>query len=146
MGGLTEPASLISIHPMDAADTRPLRQRILRPHQLAAELVYEGDAEGLHLGAFDLGGRLLGIASFLTPAQGVWRLRGMAVVEELRGRGIGRALIEHAHAHLAGRLQGIWCNARTHACGFYERLGFVRCGDAFELPGIGEHYRMEWRG
>ncbi len=139
-------SSLVGIHPIPAESTRPMRQSVLRPHQQAHELVYEGDAEGLHLGAFDLGGQLLGIVSFLTPEQGVWRLRGMAVVEASRGRGIGRALIEHAHAHLGTRLQGIWCNARTRACGFYERLGFEPVGEAFELPGIGPHYRMEWRG
>ncbi len=134
---------LIAIRVVGAAATRPLRQRILRPHQRAEELVYDGDDEGLHLAAFD-GDTLVGVASFLTPAAGVWRLRGMAVVPACRGLGVGRALLEHARVGLAAA-RGIWCNARSSARGFYERMGFAVSGEEFELPGIGPHYRMEWR-
>jgi hypothetical protein len=35
-----------------------------------------------------------------------------------------------------------WCNARAGSFGFYERFGFRRDGEPFELPDIGPHYRM----
>jgi hypothetical protein len=37
----------------------------------------------------------------------------------------------------------VWCNARTPAVGFYEKLGFSTIGEEFELPPIGPHYLME---
>ena len=36
----------------------------------------------------------------------------------------------------------VWCNARTTACGFYEKLGFEKSGPEFEIPGIGKHFIM----
>ena len=36
----------------------------------------------------------------------------------------------------------IWCNARTHAAGFYARHGFRTQGGVFDIPTAGPHYRM----
>lgn len=139
-----------TIRPIPAAQTRPLRQRVLRPHQPPEAMVYPGDdaADTLHLGAF-VDGALVGIASLYReppPGEvdpGAWRLRGMAVTPEAQGGGHGRALLEACLVH--ARRQGgtrVWCNARTTASGFYTRLGFLVQGDVFELPGIGPHHLM----
>ena len=67
----------------------------------------------------------------------------MATLPEVRGRGYGGLLlercIEHAVNHGDRRM---WCNARAGAVGFYRRYAFRTSGDAFEIPGIGEHYLM----
>ena len=138
----------IEVRPIDAAATRPLRQRILRPGQAPDELVYPGDdaPDSLHVGAF-AGAELLGVASIyqqspegrpVRPTD--WRLRGMAVVPEARRRGVGAALLaaceRHARAHGAHR---VWFNARIDAMPFYEALGYEGIGEAYELPGIGVH-------
>ena len=139
--------------------TRPLRRAILRPHQTLAEMVYPGDdaPTTAHFAAL-AGERVVGSASiyrepppdrFLAglppgsePAR-AWRLRAMAVSEDLRGRGVGAALLaacaDHARANGATSL---WCNARTPAVAFYRRLGLVTYGDEFEEPHIGPHYFM----
>ncbi|TPW08355.1 MAG: acetyltransferase, partial [bacterium] len=72
-----------------------------------------------------------------------WRLRGMATLPEARGTGLGGALLEACLDHIA-RNGGtrLWCNARTTAAGFYVRYSFNIHGEAFDLPGIGPHYRM----
>ncbi|HEX7880443.1 MAG TPA: GNAT family N-acetyltransferase [Candidatus Eisenbacteria bacterium] len=143
------------IRAISAAETRPLRQAVLRPHQRVEELVYPGDDDPRthHLGAFD-GGRLVGIASiYVEPMVAMpdagptdWRLRGMATAPEMRGTGLGGALleacIEHSRNHGGTRL---WCNARVPAAGFYLRYGFVVHGEEFDLPGIGPHYLMSRR-
>lgn len=140
-----------TLRPLSAADTRLLRQAVLRPHQRPEELVYPGDdaPDTLHVGAY-LGGTQVGVASIYREAQpGVsdasWRLRGMAVTPAVQGQGHGAALLHacmaHARAHGGTRL---WCNARTTAAGFYRRLGFKVQGAEFELPGIGPHFLM-WR-
>ena len=139
---------MIAIRPLAAADTRPLRGRILRPGQSAHELVYPGDdaPQSLHVGAF-AGTVLLGVASvFRQSPEGEpdratdWRLRGMAVVPEARRQGAGAALLqaceEHARAHGGTRL---WFNARVDALPFYRALGYVEIGEEYELPGIGRH-------
>ncbi len=136
------------VRPIPAAATRPLRRRILRPHQAEHELVYPGDDDAgtLHVGWFD-GETLLGVASLFrqspegaTDDPGDWRLRGMAVVPEARRRGIGAALVAaceaHARAHGATRL---WFNARVDALPFYFALGYEAFGETYVLPEIGPH-------
>lgn len=143
----------LSIRRIDAADTRPLRQRVLRPHQPIDALIYPGDdaPNALHLGAFQ-DGRTVSIASLapepfaLAPGEAhAYRLRGMATLPALRSQGIGGAVLEAGIAQVAERgARLVWCNARVPAEGFYERHGFRREGEPFELPGIGPHVVM-WR-
>lgn len=136
------------VRPISAAETRPLRQRVLRPHQRAEELIFGGDdhPEALHAGAF-YRGELIGIASVSPgPRPGhddpsPWQLRGMAVLPGAQGEGVGRALIEACVAHVtahAGRT--LWCNGRTPALGFYTGLGFTAVGEQFHIPNSGPHY------
>jgi GNAT superfamily N-acetyltransferase len=146
---------VVQILPVTADAVRPLRQAVLRPHQRPEDLVWPGDdvPGALHLGARDGGGgggeTLVGVVSIapeahpLDPRPGDWRIRGMATAPELRGRGIGAALLqaclEHARRHGGTRA---WCSARTSAAGFYARAGFVTESDVFDKPGIGPHVVM----
>jgi GNAT superfamily N-acetyltransferase len=136
------------LRPITAAETRPLRRRILRPHQAELELVYPGDEapETLHVGWFD-GLALRGVASLYRQSPegaaddpGEWRLRGMAVVPESRRQGVGAALVAACEAH--ARTHGgkrLWFNARVDALPFYFALGYEAFGEPYELPGIGLH-------
>ena len=140
----------VDIRRVEAEVTRPLRHSVLRPHQDPAELVYPGDdlPETWH-GAVLEKGRAIGTASMyreghpnLPPAFS-WRLRGMAVAPEWRGRGLGTALLAAALEHVESiDDQGVWCNARTPAVAFYQRHGFRTVGDEFEPPDIGPHFLM----
>lgn len=134
-----------------ASETRALRREVLRPHQEAHELVYDGDdweAAGHYVAEQD--GVLVGIASVYPQARSgahdvqTWRLRGMATAESARGSGIGRLLLEATveHARLGGGTR-YWCNARVSARGFYEHLGLRVVSEVFEPPGLGPHVVME---
>lgn len=135
------------VRAISAAETRPLRQTILRPGQTLEQLIYRGDddADTLHAGAFH-NGTLVGIASVARgpcpradlPAP--WQLRGMATAPEVRGLGYGRALIMACLSHVAahGGLT-LWCNGRTSAAGFYTALGFTALGEEF-VTDTGPHY------
>lgn len=134
----------IMIRSVEAPAVRPLRQRVLRPTQAAEALVYGGDDDPRTLHAAALAGdEVVGIAT-IVPDGDAWRVRGMATAPEQRGLGLGRQLLEaclvHAASHGGGR---VWCNARTTAQGFYERMGFTTVGGVFELPDIGPHVVME---
>jgi GNAT superfamily N-acetyltransferase len=134
------------VRTVEPALTRPLRQRVLRPHESLEELASH-EPPGVHaVGAF-AGGELIAVG-FVCPdgEPGEWRVRGMATAPEHRGRGVGAAILEqlvdHARAQGATR---VWCNARTPALGLYERAGFERESDEFEIPGIGPHFVMARR-
>lgn len=137
------------------ADTHALRQRVLRPHQDVADMVYLGDDDprAVHAGVADAAGQpWRGIVS-ITPQAGaglegddVWRLRGMAVDDGARGRGYGRVVMDFAVAEARARgARRFWCNARETAVRFYQRAGWSIVSDRFEIPGIGPHFVMVWQ-
>lgn len=141
----------IDIKSVAAEVTHPLRQSVLRPSQAIVEMIYPGDdAPGtLHLAATDPSGAVLAIASFyvephpVTPDPRDWRLRGMAVLPALQGKGLGARLLHAGIQRLreqAGRR--LWCNARVPAQRFYEKLGFTAEGQVFEIKPIGLHIVM----
>lgn len=72
-----------------------------------------------------------------------YQLRGMATVEEYRGKGFGNQLVNFAIVYLRGqKVNYVWCNARKNAVRFYKNLGFEIISNEFEVPGIGPHYVM----
>jgi GNAT superfamily N-acetyltransferase len=125
------------------ADTRPLRQLILRPHQTLGELAEHEPPDAFAVGVFQDGGLIS--VGFIAPdgEPGSWRVRGMATVAGARGEGAGTAvldaLVTHARENRGSR---VWCTARTPARSFYERAGFTATSDEFEVPQIGPHFVM----
>jgi GNAT superfamily N-acetyltransferase len=138
------------IKQVDAATIRPLRRAILRPTRPPEASVYaqDDDPKTVHLAAYDdVSGGLVGcvtvFAEALDDEPRAWRLRGMAVEADLRGSGVGAALL--ATAIDAVRSTGaplLWCEAREAAQGFYEKYGFVGSGELFEVPVAGPHRHM----
>src|SRR5687767_13200563 len=114
--------------------------------------VFDGDdqPETLHFAGLQ-DGRVIGCLTFIPHplnAQPAWQLRGMATDERLRKRGIGSRLLEFAEKSIRQRGMGellLWCNARTSAAAFYERHGWQRISDVFEVPTIGPHVKMTKR-
>ncbi len=144
------PPETAAIRRISAEEARPLRHAILRQGKPFASTVWTGDDEEstAHFGAFDHD-VLVGVASIYAarpPGEtdnGFFQVRGMAVLPEWRGKRIGEALMRACLDHV--RQQGVhcvWCNARAHARGFYERMGFKATTDMFEIEGIGPHYQM----
>ncbi len=142
---------MIRIDVVDAETIRPIRHAVLRPGRPYEETRFALDEldDAYHAGAFREE-RLVGIISLYPESrdgslrQGDWRIRGMAVLPEEQGKGLGarllEAAVEHARSHGA---RSVWCNARTSALGFYERAGFSVEGDEFDIPGIGPHYVLK---
>ena len=136
----------VEIREVPVAQTRALRQAVLRPHNTQAELVAHEPERAFALGTFERG-ELVAVGLIGPEGEpGSWRIRGMATAPAARGRGAGTALlaglIDHARSRGATR---IWCNARTPARTLYERAGLSVVSEEFELPAIGPHYLMELR-
>jgi len=150
-----------AIEGVPAAGVRPLRHAVLRPGQPAERLVYPGDDDesSLHLAVRDRES-VVSVASFylealpervevslcgLAAGTPGLRIRGMATEPAHRSKGFGRALVDHGLRAMCAQHLGVraaWCNARTTASGYYERVGFVVASRAFEMPDIGPHVVM----
>lgn len=135
---------------MSLADTRPLRQAVLRPALTPDALAAHEPAGAVAFGVRNDAGTLLA-TGLVGPdgeddGRGGWRIRGMATLPVARGQGLGGLVLAAlvAHARRAGA-QRIWCNARSPALGLYRRAGFAVVSDEFELPDIGPHVVVERR-
>lgn len=94
------------------------------------------------IGAFEEE-KMLGCCMLVREDNNSCRLRQMAVLNNLQGKGIGRALMHFAE-NIARDLgyKKIIMHARKTAVGFYEKLGYAVVGEEFlevTLP----HYVME---
>jgi len=135
---------------VDAATIRPLRRAILRPTRPPEASIYRQDDDEMtvHLAAYDdATGELVGcVTVFPEPVDDeprAWRLRGMAVAADLRGTGVGAALLAAAiEAVQSAGAPLLWCEAREAAEGFYEKHGFVGSGELFDVPVAGPHRHM----
>jgi len=74
----------------------------------------------------------------------IWRLRAMAVKEELQGQGIGMALLKYALNDLINKnlMDEIWLHARTTSESFYEKFNFTTVSDIFEFGNAGPSIKM----
>jgi GNAT superfamily N-acetyltransferase len=123
-----------------------LRNDILRkPLGLAFQKEeLEKEADDILIGAFE-DDRMLGCCMLIETEPGTVRLRQMAVLNNLQGKGIGRALMQFAENIARDRgFRRITMHARKSATGFYEKLGYTVSGGEFEevtLP----HVVMEKR-
>ena len=135
---------------INATDTYDIRAHMLRPGLPKEESVWPRDEEEqtFHLGAF-LEGKLCSVASFYFENNPVfedenqYRLRGMATLPDYQGKGMSSELLKMAFPIIKQNFCSIlWCNARTNATGFYQKVGFEKVGDEFEIPGIGPHVLM----
>lgn len=143
--------SPILVKLIPSSETVPIRWSILRPGFPRETAIFVGDdvSTTQHFGGF-LGGRLVGVASiYQTPSSDrpavlrAWQLRGMATLPEVRGLGVGKALVEACEsAALEAGDSLLWCNARAGALDFYVKLGWMVSSDEFDIPTVGPHRRM----
>ena len=102
----------------------------------------EKEKDEILIGAFEEE-KMLGCCMLVKEGAQNCRLRQMAVLNNLQGKGIGRALMNFAE-NIARDMgyRKIIMHARKTAVGFYEKLGYTAIGDEFlevTLP----HYVME---
>jgi GNAT superfamily N-acetyltransferase len=123
-------------------EERRVRGKVLRePLGMGPTVeLFPFEAESWHFVAL-LEGRIVGCALF-HPRGAEGRLYQMAVLEELRGRGIGRRIVDAVEAAVARRgIERIFLHARDYAIPFYAGCGYRGDGEPFFEIGI-PHQRM----
>ncbi len=139
------------IRRISASETLAVRIPVLRPGFPPESAIFDGDdaPATMHFGAC-AGSEVIGVASIyrvpfpdLPDAAETWQLRGMAVMPEWQGRGVGDALLS-ACVEAVRQATGLkmWCNARKGAVRFYEKHSWEILGEEFEIPTVGPHFRM----
>lgn len=121
-----------------------LRQTLLRkPLGLSFDdTELKAETNDILIGCFD-DERLEGCCLLTQIANGILRLRQMAVVSGLQGKGIGKVLLQFAENIARDRgYKKIVMHARKTAVGFYEKSGYKVTSTEFEEVTI-PHYIME---
>lgn len=104
----------------------------------------EAEKENLLMAAYE-DDQMLGCCMLVEEDPQTVRLRQMAVLNDLQGKGIGRALMTFAENLARDRgYRTITMHARDNALGFYEKMGYRKVGQPFEEITI-PHYVMEKR-
>lgn len=102
----------------------------------------EKEKENLLMAAYE-DDQMLGCCMLVEEGPQTVRLRQMAVINDLQGKGIGRALMTFAENLARDRgYRTITMHARDNALGFYEKMGYRKVGEPFEEITI-PHYVME---
>ena len=145
------PIPPLVIRPATLDEIVRLRDEVIIQGTGRATPEFDGDHDEstLHMGAF-VGSRNAGCATFLMSqwkGDPAWQLRGMATAPEVRGAGVGAALLAEAENVLRDRasIRLLWCNARLIAIGFYERQGWAIASEEFLTPGVGIQRKMTKR-
>jgi len=91
-----------------------------------------------------VGGVPCGAGRLIFTGPGEARIERMAVIDDVRGRGVGRALLDFLEQQARKRgATRLTLSAQTHAKGFYEKAGYTARGGEFD-DGTGiSHLRMD---
>jgi predicted GNAT family N-acyltransferase len=121
-----------------------LREEILRKplglHFTPEEL--EQEKENLLMAAYE-DDQMLGCCMLVKEGEDTVRLRQMAVLNDLQGKGVGRVLMQFAENLARDRgYKKITMHARKNSLGFYEKMGYRKVGNEFKEITI-PHYVME---
>ena len=142
------------VHCVEVGDVRPMRQRYLRPGQPPDAVHYTSDDDKtashyavrddrgvvIGTGSMVFANRVAGVGPYRTPGA---RVRGMAVEERLRRRGIGRAILEKMiRVAIEAGIEEVWVNGREGAFEFFTACGFRNVSSEFEIPDLGRHIVM----
>ena len=106
------------------------------------------DPDGRDFGSVQVfaskGERIIACLRIYGKEAGVVQIGRVAVIESLRGTGVGRMMMRQAISYVTENStdEKIYLEAQTYAIGFYEKLGFKVISDEFLDEGI-PHKGME---
>jgi len=130
---------------------KTIRHQVLWSHLASSkECVISPDEleSTFHMGAIE-NDIVVGTSTFLVEinekfdTKFQYRLRAMATSPSVKGKQVGRQIIETSIEKLKSMgVELLWCDARLEATGFYEKLGLKMKGEIYNVPNIGPHKLM----
>lgn len=131
----------IEIKKVSVNDILPIRHKVLWPDKSFEFVKVDGDEEGIHFGLY-ADDMLVTVISLFAEGQSL-RFRKFATLSEYQNRGLGKMMILKVikYARENG-FERLWCDARTDALNFYERVGFKKFSEPFFKEEI-EYYKIE---
>jgi ribosomal protein S18 acetylase RimI-like enzyme len=115
--------------------TLKIRQAELYPNLTLKEVQLDEDEEGLHFGYFHEN-KLISVVSCFEKDDKSMQFRKFATLKEYQHKGFGTALLKYVLAFAEEqKTKRIWCNARTTAIGFYQKLGLKETDIKFYKDG-----------
>ena len=141
---------MIEVKKISTKDTITVRNLVLRKGKPPETCFFEGDnlMSTKHFGLIT-NENIIGVVSVFRNIntnftnQNQFQIRGMAILEEHQKMGFGKLLIQKCEVDIFnenGKL--IWFNARENAVAFYEKCGYVKTGNIFNIDTVGFHYLM----
>ncbi|MFT6827633.1 MAG: ribosomal protein S18 acetylase RimI-like enzyme [Algoriphagus sp.] len=125
------------IQQISAAETWPIRHKVMWPNQPFDYVKLEADDNGIHFGFFEET-ELRSIVSLFIKSHEA-QFRKLATLEEYQEQGYASRLIEHLIEFCKEqKVEKIWCNARTSKSNFYQKFGFEETSVRFTKKG--EYY------
>lgn len=131
----------IEIKKVSVEDILPIRHKVLWPDKPFEFVKVEGDEEGIHFGLYEKSS-LVTIISLFADGKSL-RFRKFATLPEYQNRGLGKTMILKVIDYAKeNNFERLWCDARTDALNFYERVGFKKFSEPFFKENI-EYYKIE---
>ena len=139
---------MAKVKKVSAEIVRPLRHKVLRPSlPFKSSIMDLDDHDYTFHFCVKEEFRIISVASVYhesfveMPKKDAYRLRGMATEPSEQGKGYGKMVLNDVIAYLSKETESeiLWCNARTTAFGFYEKMGFNIVGNEFDIPNLGPH-------
>lgn len=127
------------------AAARRIRQIVFcDEQQISASLEWDGEDDVCEHVLAEVDGVAQGTARYRSYGDGAFKVERVAVTKEMRGRGIGEAIMRDIMKRLQERgATAVVLNAQASVEGFYLRLGFSSQGEHFLDAGI-PHVYMTW--
>jgi predicted GNAT family N-acyltransferase len=126
------------------ADAAAVRRRVFLEEQKFPWDLDEMDERSVHL-VFYCGATPVATARAFSEQDGGFHIGRVAVLRELRGRGLGARLMRSLEVALIERgATKLELGAQIDAVPFYEKLGYMPVGDVFDDAGA-PHQMMQKR-
>lgn len=133
----------ISIREIEAADTWPVRQRVMWPDKGIEFVKIDNDEEGTHFGLFENDALISVISLFVKGEEA--RFRKFATEKDFQGKGHGARLLNFLIGEARRRgIKTLNCDARLTAAPFYRKFGMTEASEVFTYNERGlEYVKME---
>lgn len=130
---------MIDIKEITAAETWPIRHKVMWPNKPLEFVILPNDEEGFHYGVFEKE-RLVSVISLFRSEnpdeKNIGQFRKFATDKDFQGKGYGSKLLEYLMKQAKSlNIKYLFCSARVNAISLYEKFGMKVTSDVVRKNG-----------